>query len=289
MKQILVISGKGGTGKTIITASFAVLSKNKVIADCDVDAADLHLLLHPEIKEEHNFEGGKTAIIDEEKCIGCGKCQETCRFEAIKEEKDKIKIDSLACEGCGACTLVCPEDAIILKVEEEVGHWFISKTKYGPMVHAKLGIAQENSGRLVSLVRERAQDIALEEKIDYIIIDGPPGIGCPVIASLSGIDLALIVIEPTLSGMHDAKRVIKVANHFGIKTAVCINKCDLNLKNSKTIEKDCLESKIPIVGEIPFDRIVSESLVNEKPIIEYKDCPVSSQIRDMWTRITKIV
>lgn len=289
MKQILVISGKGGTGKTVITASFAVLSKNKVMADCDVDAADLHLLLHPEIKEKHNFEGGKTAVIDEEKCIGCGKCQETCRFEAIKEEKDKMIIDSLACEGCGACTLVCPEDAITLKVEEEVGHWSISETKYGPMVHAKLGIAQENSGRLVSLVRERAQDIALEKKLNYIIIDGPPGIGCPVIASLSGIDLALIVIEPTLSGMHDAKRVIKVANHFGIKTAVCINKCDLNFKNSETIEKDCLESEIPVIGKIPFDKVVSESLVNEKPIIEYKDCPVSSQIREIWNKITEIL
>ena len=289
MKQILVISGKGGTGKTVITASFACLAKAKVMTDCDVDAADLWLLLHPEIKEEHNFEGGKTAVIDEEKCIGCGKCQEVCRFEAIKEEKNKIIIDSLACEGCGACRLICPEDAISLKIDEEVGHWFISETKYGPMVHAKLGIAQENSGRLVSLVRERAQDIALEKKIDYIIIDGPPGIGCPVIASLSGIDIALIVIEPTLSGMHDAKRVIKVANHFGIKTAACINKCDLNLKNSKTIKKDCSSSGIPVIGEIPFDKVVSESLVNEKPIVEYKDCPVSSQIRDMWSRIIELV
>jgi len=289
MKQILVISGKGGTGKTVITANFAALSENKVMADCDVDAADLHLLLHPEIKEEYNFEGGKTAVIAQEKCINCGKCRETCRFEAIKEEENKTIIDSLACEGCGACTLVCPEDAITLKVEEEVGHWFISETKYGPMVHAQLGIAQENSRRLVSLVREKAQDIALEKKLNYIIIDGPPGIGCPVIASLSGVDLALVVIEPTLSGMHDAQRAINVAKHFGIKTVVCINKCDINLKNSKIIKKDCSASGIPVIGEIPFDRIVPESLVEGKPIVEYKNCPVSSEIRSLWDKITKIL
>ena len=288
MKQILVISGKGGTGKTVITASFAALSKNKVMADCDVDAADLHLLLHPEIKEKHNFEGGKTAVIDEEECIGCGKCQEVCRFEAVREEGDKFKIDPLACEGCGACTLVCPENAIILKAEN-VGHWFISETKYGPLVHAKLGIAQENSGRLVSLVREKSMDIALKKGVDYVIIDGPPGIGCPVIASISGVDLALIVIEPTLSGMHDAQRAINVAKHFGIKTAVCINKNDLNPKNSETIKKDCLKSDVPVIGEIPFDKIVPESLVHEKPIVEYKDCRVSSEIKNLWNKITEIL
>ena len=288
MKQILVISGKGGTGKTVITASFAALSKNKVMADCDVDAADLHLLLHPEIKEKHNFEGGKTAVIDEEKCIGCGKCQEVCRFEAVREEGDKFKIDPLACEGCGACTLVCPENAIILKAEN-VGHWFISETKYGPLVHAKLGIAQENSGRLVSLVREKSMDIALKKGVDYVIIDGPPGIGCPVIASISGVDLALIVIEPTLSGMHDAQRAINVAKHFGIKTAVCINKNDLNPKNSETIKKDCLKSDVPVIGEIPFDKIVPESLVHEKLIVEYKDCRVSSEIKNLWNKITEIL
>ena len=288
MKQILIISGKGGTGKTVITASFASLAKNKVMADCDVDAADLHLLLHPKIKEEHNFEGGKTAIIDEEKCIGCGKCQEVCRFEAVREEGDKFKIDPLACEGCGACTLVCPENAIILKAEN-VGHWFISETRYGPMIHAKLGIAQENSGRLVSLVREKSMDIALKKGVDYVIIDGPPGIGCPVIASISGVDLALIVIEPTLSGMHDAQRAINVAKHFGIKTAVCINKNDLNPKNSETIKKDCLKSDVPVIGEIPFDKIVPESLVHEKPIVEYKDCRVSSEIKNLWNKITEIL
>ncbi len=288
MKQILIISGKGGTGKTVITASFASLAKNKVMADCDVDAADLHLLLHPKIKEKHNFEGGKTAVIDEEKCIGCGKCQEVCRFEAVKNEGDKFKIESLDCEGCGACTLVCPEEAIILKAEN-VGYWFISETKYGPLVHAKLGIAQENSGRLVSLVREKSMDIALKKGVDYVIIDGPPGIGCPVIASLSGIDLALIVIEPTLSGMHDAQRAINVAKHFGIKTAVCINKNDLNPKNCETIKKDCLASGIPVIGEIPFDKIVPESLVQEKPIVEYRDCRVSSEIRNTWNKITEIL
>ena len=288
MKQILIISGKGGTGKTVITASFASLAKNKVMADCDVDAADLHLLLHPEIKEKHNFKGGKTAVIDKEKCIGCGKCQEVCRFEAVKNKGDKFNIEPLACEGCGACTLVCPEDAISLKAEN-VGHWFISETKYGPLVHAKLGIAQENSGRLVSLVREKSMDIALEKGVDYVIIDGPPGIGCPVIASISGVDLALIVIEPTLSGIYDARRVINVTKHFGIKTAVCINKNDLNPKNCETIKKNCLVSGIPVIGEIPFDKIVPESLVQEKPTVEYKDCSVSSEIRNTWNKITEIL
>ena len=299
MKQILVISGKGGTGKTVITASFASLVNNKVMADCDVDAADLHLLLHPEIKETHNFEGGKLAVIDKERCSECGKCEEVCRFDAIinKIQNSKFKIqknirehkyitDPLACEGCGACTLVCPKEAISLKVED-VGHWFISRTKYGPLVHAKLGIAQENSGRLVSLVREKAQDIALKENLDYVIIDGPPGIGCPVIASLSGVDLALIVTEPTLSGMHDLERVANVARHFGVKTFLCINKYDLNIENSQKIKDLYRNSRMEMIGEIPFDKTVVESLVNGVPIVEFKDTEVSERIKEMWGKIEK--
>lgn len=276
-----MISGKGGTGKTVITASFASLARSKVMADCDVDAADLHLLLHPQIKETYNFEGGKLAVIDRERCVECGKCEEVCRFEAI----NNFIIDPLACEGCGACTLICPEEAISLRAEEDVGHWFISETRYGPLVHAKLGIAQENSGRLVSLVRERASDIALKENLDYVIIDGPPGIGCPVIASISGVDLALIVTEPTLSGIHDLERVANVARHFGVKTFLCINKYDLNIENSQKIKDLGKNSKIEVIGEIPFDKMVVESLVNGAPIVEYKDTEASKRIKNMWERI----
>ena len=285
MKQIVVISGKGGTGKTVITACLAALAENKVMADCDVDAADLHLLLHPQIKETHNYEGGKLAVIDKEKCIECGKCEEVCRFEAI----NNLTIDPLACEGCGACTIVCPAEAISLKVEEEVGHWFISGTKYGPMVHAKLGIAQENSGMLVSMVRERAQDIALKEELDYMIIDGPPGIGCPVIASISGVDLALVVTEPTLSGIHDMERVIGVARHFGVKTLICINKGDLNPENAAAIRRYASHSGIEVVSEIPYAQDIVKSVVQRVPYIEYTDDEVARRIRGMWEKILELI
>ncbi|NWF52770.1 MAG: 4Fe-4S binding protein, partial [Nitrospirae bacterium] len=209
MKQIVVISGKGGTGKTILTASFASLAKNKVMADCDVDAADLHLLLQPEIKERHEFRSGVTATIDKELCQGCGECISVCRFNAISED---FTVDPISCEGCTICSYVCPAGAI--KLEENIsGEWFVSETKYGPFVHAKLGIAEENSGKLVSVVRQKAKEIAEKENLDYVIIDGPPGIGCPVIASLANVDLAMIVTEPTLSGIHDMERVAQVSKH----------------------------------------------------------------------------
>ena len=214
MKQIVIISGKGGTGKTVITGAFAALAQKKVMADCDVDAADLHLLLEPSIRERHEFKSGKTAVIDKEKCVKCGKCIEVCRFEAINE---KFNVDGVSCEGCAFCSFACPVDAI--KMEENIsGEWFISNTRFGPMVHAKLGIAEENSGKLVSLVRKQAKEAAEKTAADWVIIDGAPGIGCPVIASLSGIDCAVVVTEPTLSGLHDADRVISVAKHFGVLT-----------------------------------------------------------------------
>ncbi len=294
MKQIVIISGKGGTGKTIITASFASLvgatsSCEAVMADCDVDAADLHLLLHPRIKEKHEFKGGGKAIIDKEKCIQCGKCVEVCRFDAIKTNSAQLHyIESLSCEGCGICSYVCPEKAI--KMEEVVsGEWFISETKYGSLVHAKMGIAEENSGKLVTVVRENAKTVAEKDSTDYIIIDGPPGIGCPVIASLSGVDVALVVTEPTVSGIHDMERIIGVASHFGIQTAVCVNKYDLNIKNTKAIEEYCQKLNIKVIGKIPFDEIVIKALTNKMPVVEYSDSQVTKEIKSMWEKLKNIV
>jgi len=283
MKQIVVISGKGGTGKSVITGSFASLVKNKVMADCDVDAADLHLLLHPDVKETHEFSGGKTAFIDERRCTECGKCQEICRFEAI----DNYVVDPISCEGCGVCSHICPEKAIKM-VDNLSGKWFVSETKYGPFVHAKLGIAEENSGKLVTLVRQNAKLIAEKEKRDFVIIDGPPGIGCPVIASLSGVDIALIVTEPTLSGIHDLERIAGVTHHFGIKGVVCINKYDLNLIVTQRIEEYCHHNNIELVGEIPFDISVTEALVQGLPIVEYSDNQVTQEIKNLWEKILGI-
>lgn len=282
MKQIIIISGKGGTGKTIISASLASLVKNKVMADCDVDASDLHLLLKPIKKEKHEFSGGQSARIDKNLCIECGECIEVCRFGAIN--KDLI-VDPLSCEGCAVCSRVCPVEAITM-YNNVSGEWFVSKTSYGPIVHARLGVAEENSGKLVTEVRKAAKKIAEKEGRDYIVIDGPPGIGCPVIASLAGTDFALIVTEPTLSGMHDLKRVLGVVKQNGVKTTVCINKFDLNLENTRRIKEFCKKSKIDIAGEIPFDKTVVESLVNATPLTEYNGNSVASQkIKGMWEKI----
>jgi len=281
MKQITVISGKGGTGKTVLTASFSALAKNKVMADCDVDAADLHLLLHPVIKERHDFEGGVTAKIDEEVCIRCRKCIDICRFDAIT---DKIKVDPISCEGCALCSRICPVEAI--KMEDNIcGEWFVSETKYGPLVHAKLGIAEENSGKLVTKVRQIAKEIAKNKGMDYVIIDGPPGIGCPVIASLTGVDVAVIVTEPTLSGIHDMERVLDVASHFEVDSKVVVNKYDLNIDNSKQIMSFCREKNIELAGLIPFSREVSESIVKGITIVEYMQNDVSKEITSIWQKI----
>ncbi len=294
MRQIVIISGKGGTGKTVITGAFVALAKNKVMADCDVDAADLHLLLEPSIKERHEFKSGKTAVIDKEKCIKCGKCVEICRFAAISPVRDKVSngvskdffIDGVSCEGCAFCSFVCPVGAI--KMEENVsGEWFISDTRFGPMVHAKLGIAEENSGKLVSLVRKQAEELANKNRADWIIIDGAPGIGCPVIASLSGIDCAVVVTEPTLSGLHDADRVISVAKHFGILAKLIVNKYDLNLDMTKKIDQYCKDNNIDVIGKIPFDKGVVEAMVLGKTIIEYKSGQAKKAIEKAWQLLQK--
>jgi MinD superfamily P-loop ATPase len=277
MKEIVVLSGKGGTGKTSIVASFAALAQSKVLADCDVDAADLHLLLKPKVKEEKEFWSGQVAFIDREKCTECGLCQELCRFEAIKD----FEVAPLSCEGCGFCYQVCPVDAIAIK-NSMSGHSFISETKYGYLCHARLGIAQENSGKLVALVRQNAKLIAERENLDYIITDGPPGIGCPVISSLSGASLALLVTEPTLSGIHDLERVIGVCRHFGVPVLVCVNKYDLNEENTYRIESYCGNEGIEVAARIPFDNVMTEAIVQGLPVVEYSNNQVTQQIKELW-------
>jgi len=292
MKQIVIISGKGGTGKTVICASFASLAKNKVMADCDVDAADLHLLLHPSIKERHEFRSGKKAYIGQEKCIQCGKCLSLCRFGAISTHKkkngtiEKLFLDPISCEGCGLCFHTCPVEAIEMR-EDPSGEWFISETRYGPMAHAKLGIAEENSGKLVALVRQKAKQIAEKENCDWVIIDGAPGIGCPVIASLSGIDCAVVVTEPTLSGLHDAKRVIEVARHFGVAVKVIINKFDLNFVVTKKIEGFCQDNSIELLGKVSYDESVVKALVEGKTILEYPSGKAREEIVSIWRNLEK--
>jgi len=283
MKQIVVISGKGGTGKTVITGAFAALAKNKVMADCDVDAADLHLLLQPNIKERHEFKSGQTAIIDKQICQQCGKCIVACRFNAISQD---FIIDPISCEGCAFCSYICPVNAI--KMEENIsGEWFISETRFGPMVHVKLGIAEENSGKLVALVRKQAEELAEKNNCDWVVIDGAPGIGCPVIASLSSIDCVLVVTEPTLSGLHDAIRVIDVAKHFGIPVKLVINKYDLNPEMSEKIEKYCKKNGISLIGKIGFDKSVVEAMVDGKTIIEYRDTSVKGEVQEIWDILQK--
>ena len=287
MKEIVVISGKGGTGKTVITASIAALVKNKVMGDCDVDASNLYLLLHPEIREKNDFYAGLIPSIDLGKCTHCGRCQEVCRFEAIKTIRSQTVIDLVSCEGCGLCALVCPVQAIQMK-ENLCGEWYISDTKYGPLVHARLGIAEENSGKLVTLVRQNAQVVAKNNNFELIIIDGPPGIGCPLIATLSGADLAVVVTEPTLSGIHDLERVVKVAQHFGVKTVVIINKFDINLENSAKIEDWCKETNISLIGKIHFDNIITEALVKGLPVVEYSDNTTTKEIKNIWQKINQL-
>jgi MinD superfamily P-loop ATPase len=281
LKEITILSGKGGTGKTTITASFAILANNPVIADCDVDAPDLHMLLHPTILRTQEFTGPKLAEIDPEKCVECGLCQGACRFEAIKN----FQVDPILCEGCGTCVVICPEAAITLK-NRISGEAFISETKYGLMSHALLFPGGANSGKLVTLVRQNAKEAAEEQHCELVLINGPPGIGCPVIASVTGVDVGVIVTEPTVSGIHDMKRVLQLLAHFNVRPLVCINKYDLNQQNTKKIKRFCNKRKIDVVGTIPFDPIVTKAMVSEKPVVEYSpESVVSQEISEMWENI----
>ena len=282
MKQITVLSGKGGTGKTTLTASFAALARNIVVADCDVDAPDLHLLLHPQTMNTQEFRGPKLAVIDKTKCIECGLCRDACRFDAIN---DTLEIDPFLCEGCGVCAVVCTEEAISLK-ERISGYAFISKTKYGTMSHARLNPGEANSGKLVTLVRHNARQIAEKENRHLILIDGPPGIGCPVIASVSGVDAGLAVAEPTMSGIHDLERALQLLNYFHVTPFVCINMYDINMNNTERIVKFCEKNKVEVAGKIPFDTIVTEAMVAGETVVEYSpDSRVSQEIKTAWKRV----
>ena len=291
VKQIAVISGKGGTGKTSLVASFAALSCNSVLADCDVDAADLHLLLDPRVVRREPFTGGKRSRIKTDRCVACGKCKELCRFDAIsfdgpgnKFANKTFRVDPVACEGCGVCAWFCPEHAVEF-LPAVNGEWFISETRFGPMVHAKLGVAQENSGKLVSIVRSTAKQIAEERSLDLVLIDGSPGIGCPVIASVTGADLVLVVTEPTLSGLHDLKRVTDLTRHFGIQTMVCINKWDLNAEMSSDIEARVRLRGLDLAGRIRYDPAVTEAQVQRKTIVEYRQGGSAADIHAVWNKL----
>jgi MinD superfamily P-loop ATPase len=292
MKEIVVISGKGGTGKTSLTASFAALaSGNAVFADCDVDAADLHLILNPDIQETTEFRSGHRAQIRREACNGCGKCMELCRFGAIKKvaKSDKspsavYTVDEVACEGCGVCVRFCPVKAIDFE-NELCGEWFISDTRFGPMVHARLGVAAENSGRLVTLVRNEAKRIATEKKMEYVIIDGSPGIGCPVIASITASNLAVIVTEPTVSGDHDLRRIAQLTRQLGIPAMVCVNKWDINPAATEAIRQFAETAGIHFAGTIRYDKAATEAQKVEKAIVEYCSSPITEDIRGIWKQV----
>ncbi len=284
MKEIVVLSGKGGTGKTTMVGSLAVLAENKVLVDCDVDAADLHLLLKPSEKQKNEFWSGQVAYIEADKCTQCGLCEDVCRYDAI----NNFTVDPVSCEGCGFCFHVCPEKAIKMK-ESMSGYWFISDTRFGPLVHARLGVAQENSGKLVATVRQQAKKIAERDGKDLIICDGPPGIGCPVISSLSGAHLALLVTEPTLSGMHDLDRVLDVCDHFGVQAMVCINKYDLNEENTEKIESYCVNRGVKIAGKVSFDNVVTESIVMGIPVMEHSNGKVANEIRSIWRALSDAI
>jgi len=291
MKELVVISGKGGTGKTSIVASLAALAKKVVLADCDVDAADLHLICQPTPVKREKFSGGSRARIMSGHCTACEKCEELCRFDAIYYDgpgNGKVaktyRVDPIACEGCGVCAYFCTYDAIEFAPAIN-GEWFISKTRYGPMVHAKLGVAEENSGKLVSLVREQAKKVAEVENLDLVLIDGSPGIGCPVIASITGADLLLVVTEPTLSGLHDLRRVADLALHFGVEMLVCINKWDLNEDLAGRIEDDARQQGVSVAGRIRYDRLVTEAQIKKQSVVEYAKDGIAEDIKQLWGKI----
>lgn len=285
MKELTVISGKGGTGKTSLVASMITLAEQVVICDCDVDAANLHLLLAPKVLAGEEFVGGKKAVIDQEKCQRCGECVQACQFGAITD----FVVNEWACEGCGLCARICPAEAAKM-VDHVSGKWFISDTAYGPFIHAKLGIAEGNSGLLVARVRKAAKEVAEERNIPLIITDGPPGIGCPVISALSGTDLALVITEPTASGIHDMERIVQLAGNFDCKVAVCINKYTLHSESAKQLEKRAEQLQIPVVGRIPYHQVMHQAVIKRQPVtLLDNNNSIQQEIKNLWSNIYKLI
>ena len=286
MKEITILSGKGGAGKTSVAAALASLAPNSVFCDCDLDAADLHLILTPEIREEYEFDSGSLAIINSELCTNCGLCEENCRFDAIHPNQSGLpEVNSFQCEGCRLCERICPADAIST-VKNTNNHWFVSDTRFGPMVHARMGAGEENSGRLVTEIRRKAKEIALNQNAATIISDGPPGIGCPVIASLTGTGIVLMVVEPSLSGLHDAQRMYELVQSFRLPVFAVINKFDINKEITQKAENFLAENKIPLLGKIPFETDLVESMIHAKTITEFApNNPVSKELKSIWQKI----
>ncbi|MBU1233984.1 MAG: ATP-binding protein [Proteobacteria bacterium] len=285
MKEVLILSGKGGTGKTSIVGSFAHMAENKILVDCDVDASDLHLLLAPRPREEHDFYSGIKARVVTDKCSACGLCAELCQFEAVTMT-ETAAISSFSCEGCGVCAHFCPEQAIVLD-ENHCGSWYISDTAYGPLVHAQLFAGEENSGKLVSYIKNQARQLAEATMAELILIDGSPGVGCPVIASLSNVDMALIITEPSLSGQHDLERVLDLANHFKLPAMVCINKWDLHPEMSGEIAGTCHTRGVEILGKIPFDQMVVTCQIQGVPVTDSCNSLAAYSIQKLWNRLQK--
>ncbi|MBP7831257.1 MAG: ATP-binding protein [Kiritimatiellae bacterium] len=283
MKEIVVISGKGGTGKTSVTAALAALARQSVLVDCDVDAADLHLLLQPEIRRRQEFCCGHQAVVRSADCVGCGACQAQCRFDAIRPSEDAMtfRVDTVGCEGCGVCVRVCPVKAIDFP-ERSAGEWYVSDTRHGPMVHARLNPGGENSGKLVALVREEARKLAEAKGLNLILLDGPPGIGCPVIASITGASQVLVVTEPTLSGLHDLERVLGLTRHFRIPAAVCVNKWDINPAQTELIERRAIEQGAKVAGRIRYDRAVTGAQVQGCSIVESTPNATAADLKVLW-------
>jgi len=283
IKELVIISGKGGTGKTSLMAAFSSLAEHMVLCDADVDAADLHLILDPEVIRRSDFISGKTAVINNDLCTECGLCREMCRWDAIGAA---YEVNAIDCEGCGVCVHFCPEAAIEFP-ENTCGEWFVSDTRYGPMVHARLGIAEENSGKLVALVRQEARKLAVDRQHALILTDGPPGVGCPVIASIGGATAVLIVTEPTVSGQHDMERVAQLAAYFKIPAMVCVNKFDLNLGLTREIEEYAAGKNIACLGCIPFDPIFTKAMIKAQTIFEYNTgSEAEKAVANIWQRLS---
>lgn len=301
MKQLVILSGKGGTGKTSLTAAFAQLASQSrfagqvVLADADVDAANLELLLQPHRVEEQEFWGGRVAVIDQQTCAGCGDCQRVCRFDAIQmrprsdAQGEEYWIDPISCDGCAACVYQCPTESIVMK-EQVVGKFYASDSRYGPLYHADLFPGQENSGKLVTLVKQRARLQALDEQRLLVLVDGPPGIGCPVISATSGADLALIVAEPTVAGTHDMHRILQTVEHFGVPAMVCINKADIYPEGAEQIETFCQEHQLPMIGRIPFDASIVAAILAGEPVTAFEpESPASLAIAAIWEGLIQVL